>query len=291
LCALAAFSLGVCIGTRKVQGPSSPSTVPVKTPQVNSAEAPIAEDELTMFWQFLSDETINYNGYVIEKRLKSIPGEREAQAYVVLSKNGHVIQSFDGMAYHSLGNSVGFGLFDFLGTNRQQLAITQDVNRGGVQWLVDLTPTPRVVFDGRAWQVGREGADCYIQDIDGDGVFEISLPITDFYELMDKMSISGIPLPGITFKYDPQKRKYLPANRFLRSDGSNSFEQADKANELSFRSVVLRDMLELIYQGKRDQAWQYFNSTYNLNDKKEVERRVKTILRNQPVYKYIYKNQ
>jgi len=258
---------------------------------MTSPKTSIAEDDIGLFWQYLSDEPIHHNQYRIEKRFKSIAGERQDQAYVVLSKNGKVIQSFDGVAYHPQGNSIGFGLFGFLGANTQQLAITQEVFRGGVQWIVDLTPTPRVIFDGRAWQVGREGADCEVQDTDGDGVFELSLPITDFYKLMDKMSMSGIPLPMITFKYDSQKRKYYPVNHVLPSAQTNLFEQPDRTNEFFFRSAVLRNMLELIYQGKRDRAWQYFNSTYNLDDKKKIERRVKTILRSQPVYKYIYKKE
>ena len=32
----------------------------------------------------------------------------------------------------------------------------------------------------------------------------------------------------------------------------------------------------------------YFYAAYHLDDKKEIERRVKDILRDQPVYKYIY---
>ena len=259
---------------------------------MNSAEAPIAEDDLELFWQSLSDEPINYNGYLIEKRLKSIPNEMEAQAYVVLSKNGKVIRSFDGMAYHTMGNSVGFGLFNFLGSHTYQLAITQDVPRGGVQWIVDLTSTPRVIFDGRAWQAGREGADCDIQDIDGDGVFEISLPITDFYDLMDKMSVGQCPLPMINFKYDFSEHRYVPVNHLLNgSNTSGKLDPSRKSDAFYMRSTILDHTLELVYHGQRDKAWQYFNSTYNLDDKKEIERRVKAILRTQPVYKYIYKNQ
>jgi hypothetical protein len=43
---------------------------------------------------------------------------------------------------------------------------------------------------------------------------------------------------------------------------------------------------------KRVKAWppSIFNHDYQLADKPEVERRVKTILQKQPTYKFIYKN-
>ena len=271
-----------------------PAVVEVSSlPSHEPATSPSAEDDSTTFEDLLTDdESIEYNGYLIERRYKNVKfydQRTQDQGYVVLSEDKKLIRSFDGKAYHPLGNFTRFGLFSFLGDERKQLAISQDVNRGGVQWIVDLTPTPRLIFDGVAWGIGREAADCEVKDIDGDGVFEIILPITDFYSFMDKMAVANVPLPTITFKYDLNEGEYFPA---VYASDLEQPKAPDilKGNDLYFRSRVLDHMLELIYKGKRRQAWQYFNSTYDLSDKKVIERRVKNILNQQPVYKYIYKN-
>lgn len=242
-----------------------------------------------------SEESLHLNGYLIKKTIKTftfedLNGYRSDQSYIEISKGATPLRSFDAGAYHPSGNGADFGLFPFLGTQSQQVAISQDISRGGAQWIVDLSSKPRVVFDGPAWGVGRESYDCVVEDIEGDGIFEIRLPITDFYALMDKLAVAGVPLPQITFQYDPVKKQYLPANHILsQPNAANVPEVPVGSNDLRFRSIVIGHTLELIYQGKRDQAWQYFDAAYNLDDKKEIERRVKRILLDQPVYKFIYK--
>jgi hypothetical protein len=290
------FSIGIGIYTilrsRLLPKPAvaEVSNLPSHEPPASSS----TDDEWTSFEDLLTDdERMEYNGYLIETRYKSVKFYEQQmadQGYVVLSQDDKVIRSFDGNAYHPLGNITKSGLFSFLGLNEKQLAISQDVNRGGVQWIVDLSPTPRVIFDGVAWGIGREAADCEVKDLDGDGIFEITLPITDFYSFMDKMAVGNVPLPMITFKYDPNKAEYFPAMYVFDLDQPKPPDIL-RGNDLYFRSRVLDHMLDLIYKGKRRQAWQYFHTTYNLSDKKEIEQRVQNILSRQPIYKYIYKNQ
>ena len=296
LCATVTFSIGV--GIYKILHSTSlleQSFVEVPNPPTAEPALKSPTDDWTSFSDLLTeDDRLNYNGYLIERRYKSVKLDvslTEDQGYVVFSKNGKFIRSFDGMVYSGLGNIAEFGLFSFLGTNTKQLAISQDVFRGGKQWIVDLSGKPRVIFDGDSWGVGRESGDSIMRDIDGDDTFEISLPITDFYSFMDKMSVSQCPLPSITFKYDSSEKRYVPISHLLNElNSSGQLDPSKKSDEFYTRSMILDHTLELIYGGKRDQAWQYFNTTYNLDDKKEFERRVKDILRDQPVYKYIYKN-
>ena len=296
LCATVTFPIGV--GVYEILHPSpgpKPSVLEVSNPLSPEPQASPSTDDWTSFDDLLTDdESMEYNGYLIEKRYKNVKfydQRTQDQGYVVLSQDDKVIRSFDGKAYHPLGNITTFGLFSFLGTNEKQLAISQDVNRGGVQWIVDLSPTPRVIFDGVAWGIGREAADCEVKDLDGDGTLEISLPLTDFYSFMDKMSVAQCPLPMITFKYDRARKKFLPINHFQnKSETSGELDADKKSDQFYVRSTILDHMLELIYRGKRRQAWEYFHTTYNLSDKKEIEQRVKNILNQQPVYKYIYKN-
>lgn len=105
------------------------------------------------------------------------------------------------------------------------------------------------------------------------------------------MAIAQIPLPSIIFRYDKVKGEYFPANETFASGSATSAPQSDElntANELYYRSRVVANVLSLVYSGKREDGWRYFQSIYNLADKKETEGRIKNILQSQPVYRYIY---
>jgi hypothetical protein len=293
-CVAITFGLGLTLHQFKSAQNIKLSPVNVNTPQtqLKSPEHQPIDDRFTLADLLTSEQNVAlFNGYLIEKRYRN--GDDSffgIQEYVAISKNGMKPLIFDAKIDHPQGNTADFEWVSLLGSSAHQLAISQEVGRGGAQWIVDLSAEPRVIFDGEAWRVGREADDCEIEDLDGDGVFEIIVPITDFYSFMDKMAVSNVPLPRITFKYDPHKRRYFPASHTLGLDQPKPRDIPRDGNDFYFRSRVLDQMLELIYKGKRQQAWQYFNTTYNLNDKKEFERRVKDILRDQPIYKYIYKN-
>ncbi len=190
-----------------------------------------------------------------------------------------------------MGNDIRFGLISILGGEAKQAVISQDVPRTGGQWLVTLSRRPRVILSGPKWEVGRQGDDMRIIDLDGDGVYEITVPITDFYVLQDKMSISQIPLPEIIFRYDRSKRTYLPANPVFQDyalHGMTTSTEISMVDELQHRSIVLGTTLTLIYAGNKKDGWQYFDQSYKLEDKEAIRRRVQAILVKQPVYKFIY---
>src|SRR5262249_51457225 len=136
--------------------------------------------------------------------------------YGVLEYKKRTLLKFDDDIYFGEGNDVRFGLVSLLGGSAKQAVVSQDIPRGGTQWIVTLGRRPRIIFDGPRWSVGGEGDDMRIVDLDGDGVYEVSAPIADFYQLQDKMSISQIPLPEIVFRYDNRLRTYLPANRHFQ---------------------------------------------------------------------------
>jgi hypothetical protein len=192
-----------------------------------------------------------------------------------------------------MGNDTRFGLFPLLGGSKKQLIVSQDISRSGTQWIASLSPRFHTIFDGPKWRVGREGDDMQIVDLDRDGVYEIIVPITDFYDLQDKMSISQIPLPEIIFKYEPNAGSYLPANRLfteyaLRNIGAEA-RGAESSKESTARSHVLNILLDYIYVGEQEKGWLFFDSQYNLPDKDDIKRRVKSILKAEAVYNFIYK--
>ena len=244
-------------------------------------------------------DRISYRGYVLQRKNRSVVDPEIALksidlSYAVLNRSGKRLMKFDANVYFGLGNATRFGLISILGDHTKQAIISQDVYRGGAQWIVTLSRHPRVIFDGRIWSVGREGDDLGIGDIDGDGVYEISVPITDFYQLHDKMPMSQIPLPSIIFRYHRVKRTYLPANSrfqtYLLQNLASIDSRLNSGDPFAQKAAVLKKLLTYIYIGRRRDGWRFFDRTYALDDREEIRKRVKSILRRQPVYRFIYKH-
>lgn len=246
---------------------------------------------------------MSVDGFTFEKRIRKERNYHYEQRndprnlvdieYVIAKKGKRVLGRFDAGIGHPLGNKVNFGLYPFLGRDSRQVFISTDVPRGGCQWVVSLTPRFRVIFDGQALNVGREGFDVSAEDLDDDDIDEIIAPITDFYQLQDKLSISAIPLPEVIFKFDPAKERYLPANPIFKNRVFERLEQVpnfDDKDSFNFkhRAVVLSNLLIYVYTGEQAQGWKNFERDYQHEDKAELKRRVKAILRDQPVYNLIY---
>lgn len=244
-----------------------------------------------------------YEGFTIQRRLRKAlleyPQETPSTsnwvdvAYVRVKRAGKVVGKFDADVYFGLGNSADFGFFPFLGGGSKQLFISQEVPRGGCQWVVTLSPRFKVIFDGQRLNVGREASDFGAIDLDKDGVYEIIAPITDFYAFHDKMRMSDIPLPSIIFRYDLTKERYLPASSLFRDYALEDLEEVPRVdttlqNEFQHRSAVLSNLLTYIYIGEEKQGWDFYQKHYQLDDEEEIARRVKKILGEQPVYNLIY---
>src|SRR4030095_12601216 len=158
----------------------------------------------------LGEDKFESNGYLIEKHIRQgiefidEPGrphsERTAIEYIRVIRSSKVVGTFAAYLDSGVGVSSDFGFYSFLGTDSPDLFISQDARRSGCQWVVSLSPKYRVIFDGKTWDVGREVYDLGVEDLDNDHVFEIIVPITDFYTFQDKMAVGRIPLPKIVFK-------------------------------------------------------------------------------------------
>ena len=247
--------------------------------------------------EFSDKKTLWHNEYVIQLTTRRVTNSDIGGSYVydvesaIITRGNKILRTFDAHISCPLGVYTTFGLFPFLSEGSKQLFITQDVPRGGSQWVVNLEAEPRVVFDGQRFGVGREGYDLSVADFNGDGIREILVPITDFYALHDKISMAGIPLPTIVFKYDAHVRSYVPANPefaelFLTNVKTENFPAA--SDEELHRSEVLAAVLDLIYVGRKEEAWHLFEKSYKLSDKREIRHRVKAILEHQPVYRFLY---
>lgn len=244
---------------------------------------------------------LTHEGYTVRLRYKRLGyGDAPASvdnpeaAYAVLERRGKVLLSFDAGVHNGGLNSVGFGLFPFLGGASKQLVVTQDAPRQGRQWVVSLSPRPRVIYDGPAFAAGREIDDLGVADLDGDGVYELSAPLTNFYGFRDwALSPAATPLPRVVFRYDEKAGRYLPANaRFRRHLLGDATEARPKVRGTgspeSHLSDVLSVVLAHVFAGEERAGWEFYEETYGLPDKAEVRRETEAELRAQPVYRFIY---
>lgn len=261
---------------------ATPTPVPSDDP-VSVGEGMVRVDQLTH---------AGYEVQRLEKQVRVPEADRPVTvSYVVLKRQGKTVASFDGM-YSGVGNGAAFGLFPLLGGDSKQLVVSLDIPRGGRQWIVDLGPAPRVLFDGEWYGVGREIDDLSIIDIDRDGRSEILAPVTAFYMAIEKLYVYETPLPSVIFAYDEKAGKYVPANP--RFEGFALRDARDRRQVLTSDAGVrdlaghLDVLLDYLYAGRDVEAWDFFRNHYKGEDRAEVERKVRSVLKAQPAYKLIH---
>ena len=240
---------------------------------------------------FVKGNSITYADYDIIKSKKTVRDENTAYrateiTYLVVERNGRTVGQFDSV-YFPIGNATDFGLFSFLGDETKQLAISQTVPRGGNHWIVQLYPEYRMLFDSAEYEVGREHVK--IMDMEKDGIYEISLPVTSFYGGF-KVPEAGTPLPVVIFKYEEKERRYLPANHIFRDYLLNGVDHRIKEMR-TIGSVseidVLDIMLGFLYAGRESEGWSFFDEEYKLPDKEKVRSKLEGVLKKAPAYRYI----
>jgi hypothetical protein len=263
-------------------------------PPVSKAQpSPISpEEEPTQVNSvFVEGDTLSYGGYEVVKLKKKVKLEQTSGltevSYALLKRNGKVLEKFDGV-YFGMGNATDFGLFSFLSGGAKQLIVSQTIPRGGRHWVVNLSPDFRVVYDSGEYHVGRE--DLGVLDIDKDGRYEILQEVTAFYGF-DHFSSAETPLPLVIFKYDEKAGKYLPANHLFPEyalRGIKSTIATLGSDESGYLSRRLDIALQYVFAGKEEEAWTFFDREYKRPDKEEVKSQVKAVLREHPVYRFIY---
>ena len=275
---------------REIQQSAPPTPISTPHPVVSEAEEP---QQLLDIW--IDDDSLLHHGYEV-RRLQEIvswdypdehgtlvPKSTEA-SYAVVKRNGRTLARFDG-PLHPAGNQVDFGLFDLLRQKSEELIISVTIPRGGRHWVVSLQPTFRILFDSREFGVGRE--EFYVVDIDKDGVSEICLYLTSFYGMKGLNSVSETPLPRIYFKYDSKLRKYLPANHLFPEYALRHLNrEPEKEIYEHHRFSVL---LDYVYAGKETQGWASFDQHYPSTDKEVMRARIKAVLKDDPLYRYLYR--
>jgi len=248
-------------------------------------------------------QNVHYRGFSIQKLHKKVRADVPKEygkaplievSYVAISRSGRLIGKLDSGIFFGLGNSTEMGFFSFLDTGRKQLIISQDVPKGGCQWVVDFDRAMRVLFNGKEFQVGREAYDMTIIDLDGDQIYEIIVPICHFYGFQGgRLSNSETPLPSIVFRYDGEKQRYLPANVLVKHcllkdiEAEESKVRSRKDQQASL-GTIMSVTLDYVFVGDEIRGWKFFEETCKLPDKAKIKSDMQDVLNDHPVYRYIY---
>jgi hypothetical protein len=306
---LAALFNSACaarVESSRLGSAAAETPAPAPTPAATEPEPA----EIRIGDSLVREDALTHEGYTVRRRHKRLGGDDAAAgvenaeaAYAVLERGGKVLLRFDAGVYNGGLNSIAFGLFPFLGGESKQLVVSQEAPRQGRQWIVSLSPRPRVIYDGPAFAAGREIDDMRVADLDGDGVYELTAPLTTFYGFRDwALSPAATPLPVIVFRYDERARRYLPANarfrRHLLKDveeaksevraATSPGSQGSQGSPESHLSDVLSVVLAHVFAGEEREGWEFYERAYALPDKAEVRRETEAELRAQPVYRFVY---
>lgn len=311
LCLLLAFAMGVAAARIVIavrhRFRNSPINSSNKTQSQQLPTIPpsrVWPEPRSLDLELIDAERLAYHGYLVKRLYKTVKfddwqnGRERAKSlevsYAVLLYNEKVLARFYDGIYHPMGNSTTFGLFSLLGVHTKQLVVAQSVWRGGSYWIVDLAPRLKVIYCSHEWGISTEPIRAV--DVDHDGVDEILQHVSAFYTLQDKLPISQIPFPEVIFKHDAQGAKYLPANTLHRDYLLREIEESKKTisepSKTNFNHLadVLNVALRFVYAGEEKEGWSFDDRVYQLPDKEEVRARVFAVLKDEPVYKFIYKN-
>lgn len=279
--------------SKNAAGSSDPTIEVSSADNDSSSDDPCSE----MFSNFfVKVDSIAYSEYEVVRLHKTVQDKSNSVipvSYGVLKSHGKTLATFDGVIYGP-ENATDFGFASLLGGETKQLLVSLTAPKSGRHWIVDLSSNAVTVFDSKDWDLDSE--DVCIHDFDGDGVEEISLAITKFWGF-GSMAVSESPLPSVVLKYEPGIRKYLPDKPALARGLENidqdvqaidPKEKPQGASKGPYLATRLDIFLRYIYAGRDRDGWSFFEKTYNLDDKKEIEQKLKATLDQEPVYNFIY---
>lgn len=258
-------------------------------PENNSTEG---ENPLDSLW--IEKDTTYFNGYTI-KRYCDENQDVEEPCKLKVSQGNKVLDEF----YSHNKEMLQYGFFNFLGESEKQLII--NTSSGGAHccydyYIYDLKPTFRKVYNSSKFDSGSQiGNDLFPIDIDKDGVFEFREDVMAFDYFYE--SHAGSVFPPAIFHYDKTKGQYALANKQFSKYIFNLItdewyvKERLKDNE---EYLNVRKFFYLIYSGKREDAWKYYDKHLFLNDyfdkdiKEEYRKEVKKIFAKDPTYLSIY---
>jgi len=288
--------------TAPISEPSTPDQSTLQAPASGGATSASAPEEKTSEIPYTKDRRLSYGGYLImiERRLVNVEGFVADVERAVLKKKGRIIAVFDRVR-DPHGASIALALAPVVGDRHRQLVVEQTGPRQWAYWVVALKPRFRVIFNSADYGVGHE---LEANDVDGDGTSELFMTLHTFW-FFDGLCGACSPNFAIAFKYDQRRGVFRPANhtvkglcytadeliqaeqkiRVWQGDNPDFISTPIKTSELY--SKVLIYALPMIYCGREDLGWSFFDRLYNLPDRAVRKSRIKRTLRRDRVYRAI----
>ncbi|HEX4949432.1 MAG TPA: hypothetical protein VFZ34_22345, partial [Blastocatellia bacterium] len=237
-------------------------------------------------------------GFTARSKSRRMPiphlrAEKQIQ-YATLEKDGKILTRFDGGI--ELLASIRFGLISLFRGEERQLVVEQTSNKYWRYWIMRLSPKFEVIYDSGDYDTIYH---LRTVDADNDGNLEIIQNLGTFwYTSYDNLYS---PRPEIIFHYDPQKRRFLPANHKFQSLVLGDIEdrlstlnkiKADKLDQWQLGAGFFDVMLRYLYAGRKKEGWEIFErESFPPTNKEELRKEINGHLKKDAIYQAIYKNQ
>lgn len=205
-------------------------------------------------------------------------------------------------------NWLRYGFIDLLGNGAKQLVVFRYSGGGHCCYeysVYDVTRNFRLIYSNAADAINGVGNELTAVDIDNDGILELRQDVMAF-DYMGSGGHAGATFPPAVFAYDRNVGKYIPATAkfpsFVEEEMTellNAIDQEKDIDQETRTEVYVRSkFLYMVYAGKRDLAWNYFDENYKSTFGNGYQEKFKEPFRsefkekfsNEPVYLSIYKN-
>ena len=304
--ALSTLALGLTITGvvhHRQQSPTESTATPLASvPETVNDEPKVVttqNNNINFEAAYVEAEKLNYAGYEVERR---VDADGRISSATIKKKD----RTLSVLRNGGLGmDSTRFGVFPLLGQETKQLVIMQYTGGAHCCWMYkvyDSNPRLHLIFDDEITGADYLGYELQAEDLDGDGRYELEQAIMTFDYF--HMSHASSVFPTAVFSYDDKSHAYVPANKkfssYLLRDVHDDLKAVDSAranldpenlaaNE-SYLSAVLRVLFDYIYAGEREDGWKFFNHEFRLSNKDELRNDIEQALRNDPIYKSIYRH-
>lgn len=240
---------------------------PIPTPTLEEEQY---REALESIW-IEADET-KLNGITITRECASeSENDYLGECELTIKSKGKLFETFS--VEHGRKYWLKYGLYNFLGTGSKQLVVF--TYSGGAHCCYDyaifeLEPKLRVIYDSNNSDSANEvGNELVPIDIDGDGIFEFYRDVMAF-DYMGSGGHAGASFPPAIFAYDKKAAKYVPATKrfpaFVTKQLEDLVSRLDKSSNNDAERLeefrVRTTFLYMVYAGRRDDAWEYFDENY-----------------------------
>jgi len=255
---------------------STAVSVAEPTPTPSQTPAPQADNgfrqALDDIW--IADDRTSIDGISIERKCTSLSeNDYVGECELAIRSGRKRLRTFS--IDHARKYWLRYGFTDLLGKGSRQLII--HTYSGGAHCcydyvIYDLFPTIRLIYDSTTASPANVIGDELIPvDIDGDGILEFYRDVMAF-DYLGQYGHASASFPPAIFAYDKATKRYLLATKrfpdFVMKlleplvDPTGEEDDTEGFNEYAVRTRFLF----MVYAGKRDEAWKYFDANYRSKD-------------------------